>query len=100
MAPTNDIAATINSQMILKLTAEEIPYFSFDTIDNDTSNRATLDALYPTEFLNTIQISALPDHHLRLKVSVSIMLLRNLNPSKGLCNGTRLKVTQLTRRVI
>ena len=28
------------------------------------------------------------------------MLLRNLNPSKGLCNGTRLIVTQLTRRVI
>lgn len=28
------------------------------------------------------------------------MLLRNLNPSKGLCNGTRLIVTQLTHRVI
>jgi len=28
------------------------------------------------------------------------MLLRNLNPSKGLCNGTRLIVTQLTHRII
>lgn len=28
------------------------------------------------------------------------MLLRSLNPSKGLCNGTRLIVTQLTHRVI
>jgi len=52
------------------------------------------------EFLNTIQLSGLPDHHLKLKIGVPIMLLRNLNPSKGLCNGTRLIVTQLTRRVI
>lgn len=28
------------------------------------------------------------------------MLLRNLNPSKGLCNGTRLIVTQLTHHII
>jgi ATP-dependent exoDNAse (exonuclease V) alpha subunit len=28
------------------------------------------------------------------------MLLRNFSPSKGLCNGTRLIVTQLTHRII
>ena len=33
-------------------------------------------------------------------LTVPIMLMRNLNASKGLCNGTRLIVTQLTRRVI
>lgn len=100
LAPTNEIAATINSQMVSQLKTEETSYFSFDTIDDDTSNRATLDSLYPVEFLNTIQMSGLPDHHLRLKVGVPIMLLRNISPSKGLCNGTRLIVTQLTRRVI
>ncbi|TVU00336.1 hypothetical protein EJB05_54231, partial [Eragrostis curvula] len=45
-------------------------------------------------------MSGLPDHHLQLKIGVPIMLLRNLNPSKGLCNGTRLIVTQLTHRII
>ncbi|KAL6646681.1 hypothetical protein ACP70R_015758 [Stipagrostis hirtigluma subsp. patula] len=58
------------------------------------------DSLYPQEFLNTIQMSGLPDHHLQLKVGVPIMLLRNLDPTKGLCNGTRLIVTQLTHRII
>ncbi|KAJ1257457.1 hypothetical protein BS78_K017000, partial [Paspalum vaginatum] len=100
LAPTNEIAAAINSQMIANLTTEEMSYYSSDTIDDDTNSRATLEALYPTEFLNTLQLGGLPEHHLRLKIGVPIMLLRNLNPSKGLCNGTRLIVTQLTHRVI
>lgn len=79
--------------MIAQLTTEEMSYYSSDTIEDTTSNRATLDALYPTEFLNTIKISGLPDHHLQLKIGVLIMLLRNLNP-------TRLIMTQLTCRVI
>ena len=100
LAPTNEVAAQINLQMISQLATEETSYYSSDSIDDDTNNRATLDSLYPVEFLNTIQLSGLPDHHLKLKIGVPIMLLRNLNPSKGLRNGTRLIVTQLTRRVI
>uniref|UniRef100_A0A0A9D642 DNA helicase Pif1-like 2B domain-containing protein n=1 Tax=Arundo donax TaxID=35708 RepID=A0A0A9D642_ARUDO len=71
-------------------------YYSCDTIDDTTSNYCTIESLYPTEFLNTIHVSGLPNHHLQLKVGVPIVLLRNLDPSKGLCNGTRLIVTQLS----
>ncbi|KAI3952456.1 hypothetical protein MKW92_010794 [Papaver armeniacum] len=39
-------------------------------------------------------------HKLTLKVGVSIMLLRNLSNADGLCNGTRLIVTQLGDTVI
>ena len=38
--------------------------------------------------------------HLGLKVRCPIMLLRNLDPSKGLCNGTRLRVSQIRARVL
>jgi hypothetical protein len=68
LAPTNEIAAGINSQMIANLTTEEMSYYNSDTIDDDTSNRSTLEALYPTEFLNTLQLNGLPDHRLRLKI--------------------------------
>uniref|UniRef100_J3MVV4 ATP-dependent DNA helicase n=1 Tax=Oryza brachyantha TaxID=4533 RepID=J3MVV4_ORYBR len=70
LAPTNEIASAIISHMVSQLTTEEMPYYSFDSIDDDTSNRATLDALYPTEFLNTIQMSALLDNHSRLKARI------------------------------
>jgi hypothetical protein len=86
--------------MISRLDTTEISYYSSDSIDDSCANHSTLEALYPTEFLNTVTINGLPDHLLHLKVGVPIMLLRNLDPARGLCNGTRLIVTQLTNRVI
>ncbi|CAO2191689.1 unnamed protein product [Urochloa humidicola] len=100
LTPTNEVATTINSQIINQIASEEMSYYSCDTIDDTIANYCTVESLYPTEFLNTICNSSLPDHHLQLKVGVPIMLLRNLDPSKGLCNGTRLIVTQLTHRII
>ena len=48
-------------------------------------------AKYPTEFLNSRTMSGVPPHELRLKVNCPIMLLRNVDPTNGLCNGTRLR---------
>lgn len=75
-------------------------YYSCDSINYTIANYCTTQSLYPTEFLNTIHMSGLLDHHLQLKVGVPIMLLRNMDPTKGLCNRTSLIVTQLTHRII
>ncbi|GBN85740.1 hypothetical protein AVEN_45839-1 [Araneus ventricosus] len=42
----------------------------------------------------------MPPYKLNLKPGCIIMLLRNLAPTKGLCNGTRLIVTKLQRNII
>ncbi|XP_016164348.1 ATP-dependent DNA helicase PIF1-like [Arachis ipaensis] len=56
--------------------------------------------LYGPELLNSINCSGLPPHKLILKVGVPVMLLRNIDQSSGLCNGTRLQVRKLGNHVI
>lgn len=55
---------------------------------------------YPPEFLNTLSPPGLPPHKLELKVGQPVILLRNMNPHRGMCNGTRLIIRQLGERFI
>ncbi|XP_035831966.1 uncharacterized protein LOC110870312 [Helianthus annuus] len=60
----------------------------------------THENLYSPDVLNGLKISGLPNHRLVLKVGVPVMLLRNIDQQNGLCNGTRLRITKLAKRVI
>jgi ATP-dependent exoDNAse (exonuclease V) alpha subunit len=55
---------------------------------------------YPTEFLNTLNHPGIPDHWLKLKVGLPMMLLSNINQSAGLCNGTKMIITRLGEKII
>uniref|UniRef100_A0A6N2NKL1 ATP-dependent DNA helicase n=1 Tax=Salix viminalis TaxID=40686 RepID=A0A6N2NKL1_SALVM len=57
-------------------------------------------SLYPIEYINQLEFNGVPSHELALKVGTPVMLLRNISPSMGLCNGTRLIITQLSSKVI
>jgi hypothetical protein len=52
------------------------------------------------EFFNTIILAGMLPHRLALKVSILIILLRNLNAASRLCNGTCLIIWHLTQRLI
>nr|XP_027122309.1 ATP-dependent DNA helicase PIF1-like [Coffea arabica] len=54
----------------------------------------------PPEVLNSLNFPGLPNHRLELKKGAHIIFLRNLNQSKGLCNGMRLIFTRLGDKVI
>jgi ATP-dependent DNA helicase PIF1 len=84
----------INSNMIERFPGEEHVYYSFDSAEDDTNNN------YPIEFLNTLNPGGLPPHLLKLKVGCPIILLRNIDPANGLCNGTRLICRSFQRNVI
>ena len=55
---------------------------------------------YPMEYLNSLVSSSLPLAHLELKVDCPVMLLRNLDASKGLCNGKKLRIMEIRQRVL
>ena len=52
-----------------------------------TEGRADGDIRYPVEFLNTVNLSGMPLSKLELKIGAPVMILRNIDPSHGLCNG-------------
>ncbi|KAI9091985.1 hypothetical protein K1719_027920 [Acacia pycnantha] len=56
--------------------------------------------LYDVEYLNAIKCSGIPHHKLVLKVGVPVMLIRNIDQAAGMCNGTRLQISQLGKNVI
>ncbi|XP_076907985.1 uncharacterized protein LOC143564662 [Bidens hawaiensis] len=83
------------------LPGEDKEYLSSDSICPDENVRDMLpENMYSPDVLNGLKVSGMPNHKLVLKVGVPIMLLRNVDPKNGLCNGTRLQVKRLYDRVI
>src|SRR4051812_31562591 len=63
--------------------AEEPDLLAVDVIDNDAAE------------LNNHNPAQLPPHRLELRIGAVVMLLRNVNVQQGLCNGTRMVITEL-----
>ncbi|CAH9106093.1 unnamed protein product, partial [Cuscuta epithymum] len=101
LARTLDVVDSINEYMTaLNVTEESRTYLSSDSICKSDSNSDFLADLHTPEFLNKIRASGVPNHELTLKVGTPVMLLRNIDHSMGLCNGTRLIITRLGNHVL
>lgn len=79
---------------------ETVVSLAADKLATDDENDPSITNRYPNEYLNSLDPSGLPPFKLELKVGCPIMLLRNLSPRDGLCNGTRLMVVRCGRRII
>lgn len=90
----NENIDTINLRMIERFQGQEMVYHSFDRAEDDPHN------YYPSEFLNSLTPNGLPPHVLKLKINCPVILLRNINPANGLCNGTRLVVRGFQKNAI
>lgn len=100
LAPRNRDVDDLNSSILDNMPGPTEIFPSADSAVDPSGSGIASTTLYPTEFLNSINIGGFPLHRLALKVGCPIMLLRNLDPTTGMCNGTRLIVSQMSRRVI
>ncbi|XP_049308846.1 uncharacterized protein LOC125777685 [Bactrocera dorsalis] len=85
LAPTN--------YMVSRVGGDIVEFFSVDTV-MDTEQVTS----YPVKFLNPLELSGVPSHKLRLKVSAPVLLMGNLDAPR-LCYATRLQVTHLGRNM-
>ncbi|XP_057719411.1 uncharacterized protein LOC130933821 [Arachis stenosperma] len=100
LAPTLKSVEKVNNFVLTIFPRMENEYLSSDTTCQTDENEDVKQEWFTPEFLNDIKCSGLLNHKLTLKSGVAIMLLRNIDQTLGLCNGTRLIVNKLGSNVI
>nr|XP_043611847.1 ATP-dependent DNA helicase PIF1-like [Erigeron canadensis] len=100
ICPRNDTVDEIN-KLILNMSSDTLQtYLSTDSMIPHSKNGGVTDLMYPVDYLNLLNFPGIPNHSLTLKKNTPVMLLRNIDQKNGLCNGTRLLVSQLLPTVI
>ena len=94
----NEDVDELNESVLQRLRGPEKIFYGADSVA--TERGVDGDVQYPVEYLNTINVSGLPLAKLKLKIGAPIMILRNIDPSQGLCNGTRAILTKASERVL
>ena len=84
LSTKNNVVDEVNDILISKFSGEVVEYLNFDETLNPNHQGQYED------FLNSLSPNELPPHRLILKVNAPIILLRNLDSTEGLCNGTGL----------
>jgi len=90
LTPKNINVDIISDMIMERIPGEFTSYPSADSISLPENSTIDQPELYSSEFLRSLKIPELPPGELKLKLGVPIIFLRNLNPSEGLCNRTRL----------
>ena len=98
LSPRNYDVDEVNETILSRFPGEVTVYPSIDSAFQEGG--MILDNSYPAEYLNTISIAGMPLNRTCVKPGCPIILLHNLDPPSGLCNGTRMIVTRTADCVI
>ena len=98
LALRNDTVEEFNTLLLQHIPGEEASYHAVNSADLNEAEEGVHQL--PAEYLQTLNSAGIPPSHLRLKIGAPVILLRNLNPRNGLCNGTRLTITKLYKALL
>ncbi|KAL3072091.1 hypothetical protein niasHT_036318 [Heterodera trifolii] len=103
LCPLNRDTLTLNEIIMERLNTAERVYHAVtlplvdETGENELENVAA-DADH--ENLSRMTPPGIPEHTLRVRVGAVMMIIRNISLEEGLCNGTRVQVTELFDNII
>ncbi|XP_017217347.2 uncharacterized protein LOC108194922 [Daucus carota subsp. sativus] len=100
LTPTNQIVGHVNTLIVEKIPGEMHSYYSVDSAEDFPGSERDQMQSFPPEYMNSLNVPGLPLHELKLKVGTVVMLMRNLNQTLGLCNGTRMMVTKCLKHCV
>jgi hypothetical protein len=98
LSTRNDTVRGLNQTILDAFSSQERTYLAVDSADVNEADPGI--AELPPEVLQNICLPSLPLSRLQLKVGAPVMLLRNLYPREGLCNGSRMAIHSLGRFTI
>ena len=97
LSPRNEQAHEINAIILDDVVPQEkTTYLSADSVPEDEPDYQYVQS----EVLNIFNPSGFPLHKLELKNGTPLMLLCNLDPMNGLCNGTCLRLLRSTCHIL
>ena len=85
LCATNAEVTMVNEMMSLMLPGGQVTFNSADELQNQDDL-----IRFNVEYLHSLNPNGFPPHSLTIKPGMPLMLLRNINPREGLCNGTKL----------
>jgi ATP-dependent DNA helicase PIF1 len=87
LCPLNSDVDEVNKIALELMKGNCYDFYSADVVHDEETN--------PVQDLHSLTVQGIPDHKLRVKVGCPVILLRNLDPVNGLCNGTKLVITKI-----
>jgi PIF1-like helicase len=99
LAPLNEQVQFLNNHVLNLLPGDECVFNSADSQSFEPGAQHDMHEV-PLEFLHTLNVSSIPLAHLVLKISCPIIILRNIDPKRGLCNGTCTTILRMSNRIL
>lgn len=99
LAARNKDVHELNQNILDRMQGESYTFHSADTVVSERGADGVDEAI-PLEYLRMLEASGLPPGELTVKLGCPLILLRNLSPGSGLCNGTRMTLVRVTRHIL
>ena len=99
LAPRNTETGDVNADVLSLFPGEEHEMWAVDHA-LDPKTFVEKDSDYSPEVLHSFTPSGFPFARLVLKIGCPVMILRNLQPREGVCNGSRGIVTRISTRIL